>query len=191
MKWFFCLFVIISVPMTTFAHIGGGIAVAATVQHFIFKEEITPSTILVGVVFGLLPDLDSIFALLFGKWSPGSQMLSHHSYFSHTPFFFIIISGVIWLIVDWKLAFLFFAVTMTHLLMDSWSTDDGIMWLWPISSGQYSIFRFDLHAGGIYGIQFYTRYIQNPRLVLPELIIISAGVFVIIRAIVQRYLSAN
>lgn len=177
--------------MTTFAHIGGGIAVAATVQHFIFKEEITPSTILVGMVIGLLPDLDSIFAFLLGKWSPGSQMLSHHRYFSHTPLFFILVSGVIWLIFDWKLAFLFFAVTMTHLLMDSWSTDDGIMWLWPISSEQFSIFRIDMHAGGIYGIQFYARYIKTPRLVLPELIIISAGAFVIIRTVVQRYLSAN
>ena len=177
--------------MTTFAHIGGGIAVAATIQHFIIKEEITPTTILVGVVFGLLPDLDSIFAFLFGKWSPGSQKLSHHSYFSHTPLFFAFVSGIIWLIVDWKLALLFFTVTMTHLLMDSWSTDDGVMWLWPISSEQFSIFRIDLHTGDIYGIQFYKRYIQTPRLVLPELIIIFAGAFVIIRTIVQRYFSAN
>lgn len=177
--------------MTTFAHIGGGIAVAATVQHFSFREEITPLTILVGAILGFLPDFDSIFAFLFGKWSPGSQMLSHHRYFSHTPLFFILVSGVIWLIFDWKLAFLFFAVTMTHLLMDSWSTDDGVMWLWPISSEQFSIFRIDLHTGGIYGIQFYAKYIKNPRLVIPELIIISAGVFVAIRAIVQRYFLAN
>ena len=177
--------------MTTFAHIGGGIAVAATVQHFVFNEEITPSTILAGMVFGLIPDLDSIIAFLFGKWSPGSQMLSHHRYFSHTPLFFISISGVIGLIVDWKLAFLFFSVTMTHLVMDSWSTDDGIMWLWPISSEQYSIFEFDSHTGGIYGFQFYARYIMTPRLVLPELIIISVGAFVIIRVIIQRYLSGN
>lgn len=177
--------------MTTFAHIGGGIAVAATVQHFVINEEISPSTILAGMVFGLIPDLDSIIAFLFGKWSPGSQMLSHHRYFSHTPIFFILVSGVIWLIFDWKLALLFFAVTMTHLLMDSWSTDDGIMWLWPISSEQYSIFEIDTHAGGIYGFQFYARYIKTPRLVLPELIIISVGAFVVIRVIVQRYLSVN
>ncbi|MFN2235912.1 MAG: metal-dependent hydrolase [Anaerolineales bacterium] len=172
--------------MTTFAHIGGGIAVAATVQQFVFKEEITPSTILVGMVFGLLPDLDSIFAFLFGKWSPGSQMLSHHRYFSHTPLFFILVSGCIWLIVDWKLAFLFFAITMTHLLMDSWSTDDGVMWFWPVNSEQFSILKIDMHIGGIYGIPFYVRYIKTPSVILPELVIIFAGAFVIIRAIVQR-----
>ena len=105
--------------------------------------------------------------------------------------FFVLISGVIGLIVDWKLAFLFFSITMTHLMMDSWSTDDGIMWLWPISSEQYSIFEFDSHTGGIYGFQFYARYVMTPRLVLPELIIISVGAFVIIRVIIQRYLSGN
>jgi hypothetical protein len=177
--------------MTIIAHIGGGIAVAATVQHCIITEEVTPSTILVGAILGILPDLDSIIAFMFGKWSPGAQMLSHHKYFSHTPLFFVLVSGVIWLTTNWNLAFLFFAVTMTHLLMDSWSTDDGVMWLWPISTTQYGIFKIDLHAGSVYGVQFYASYVKNPRMILPELIIISAGAFVIIRVVVQRYFSSN
>ena len=74
--------------MTTFAHVGGGIAVAAAIQHFVFKKEIAPSTILIGALFGLLADLDSLFALLSGKWLPGAKMLSHHRYFTHTPIFF-------------------------------------------------------------------------------------------------------
>ena len=177
--------------MTTFAHIGGGIAVAATVQHFVFKEEIAPSTILVGVFLGLLPDLDTFFALVFGRWTPGSQMLSHHRYFTHAPLFYILVSGIIWLLVDWKWAVLFLAVTLTHLLMDSWSTDDGIMWLWPLSAEQYSILSMDVHAGGVYGIHFYTRYIRTPRMILPEIIIIAAGSFAIIRFVIQRYFSGN
>jgi membrane-bound metal-dependent hydrolase YbcI (DUF457 family) len=92
--------------MTTFAHVGGGIAVAAAVQHFVFKEEITPSTILVGMFFGFLPDFDTIFALISGNWSPGEQILLHHRYFSHTPIFYILISGIIWLVWGWKSAFL-------------------------------------------------------------------------------------
>lgn len=177
--------------MTTFAHIGGGIAVAATIQHFIFKEEIAPSTILAGAFLGLLPDLDTLFALLFGKWSPGSQMLSHHRYLTHTPIFYLLVSGIIWWVVDWKCALLFLAVTLAHLLMDSWSTDDGIMWLWPFNFKQYSILSIDVHAGGVYGIQFYARYIRSPRMILPEIIIISAGAFAIIRFVIQRYFSAN
>ncbi len=177
--------------MTTFAHIGGGIAVAAAVQHFVFKEEIAPSTILVGVFLGLLPDLDTFFALIFGIWSPGAQMLSHHRYLTHTPVFYLIVSAIIWLISDWKWAILFLAVTLSHLVMDSWSTDDGIMWLWPLRTEQYSIFSMDVHAGGIYGLEFYTRYIQTPRLILPEIFFVAAGAIVIVRFIIQRIYSTN
>lgn len=177
--------------MTTFAHVGGGIAVAAAVQHFVFKEEIAPSTILVGAFLGLLPDLDSLLALLFGKWSPGAEQLSHHGYFTHTPLFYLCLSVIIGLVFDWKWALLFLAVTLTHLLMDSWSTDDGIMWLWPLSNRQYSLFPMDSHAGGIYGLQFYLQYLRNPRLILPEITIVAAGAFVIIRFVIQRYFSAN
>ncbi len=177
--------------MTTFAHVSGGVAVAAAVQHFVFKEEIAPSTILVGALLGLLPDLDSLFALLVERWTPGGQMLSHHRYFSHTPLFYLLLAGVIWLAVDWKWALLFLAVTLTHLLMDSWSTDDGIMWLWPLSKEQYSLFPMDIHAGGVYGVQFYLRYARTPRLILPELIIILAGALVVVRFALQHYFRGN
>jgi hypothetical protein len=173
--------------MTTFAHIGGGIAVAAAAQHFVFKEEIAPATILVGAFLGLLPDLDTLFALLFGKWSPGTEMLSHHRYFTHTPVFYLLISGLVWIFTDWKWAVLFLSVTLSHLLLDSWSTDDGILWLWPFSAKQYSLFPMDTHAGGIYGWRFYWQYFRNPRLILPEVIIVAAGALVIIRFVIRRY----
>ena len=174
--------------MTTFAHVGGGIAVAAAVQHFVFKEEIAPSTILVGAFLALLPDLHTLFALLFGKWSPGGAMLTHHRYFTHTPLFFLGIAAIIWLVADEKWACVFLSVTLTHLLMDSWSTDDGIMWLWPITSKQYSLFPMAIHSGGIYGWRFYWHYIRNPRLILPEILMVAAGVVVIIRYVFQRFL---
>jgi membrane-bound metal-dependent hydrolase YbcI (DUF457 family) len=173
--------------MTTFAHIGGGIAVAAAVQHFVIKDEITPITIVFGALLGLLPDLDTILAILLGKWAPGKEVLSHHRYFTHTPLFYLLLSVLVWALIDWKWAIIFLAVAWTHLLMDSWSTDDGIMWLWPLNSKQYSLFPMDSHAGGVYGLQFYARYVQTPRLILPELFIVAAGAAVIIRFVVQRY----
>lgn len=177
--------------MTTFAHIGGGIVVVTAVQQFVFNNEVAPSTIAVGMFLGILPDLDGLFALLFGNWSPGEQMLSHHRYFTHTPFFYLCLSAIIWLGFDWKWAFLFIAVTLTHLLMDSWSTDDGIMWLWPLDDQQYSLFPMDSHAGGIYGLSFYVQTVHNPRLILPEIMIVASGAIVIIRFVVQRYFSVN
>jgi hypothetical protein len=177
--------------MTTFAHVGGGIAAAAAVQHFVFKDEITPSIILMGAFLGLLPDLDSLIVLLLGKWSPGAEQLSHHSYFTHTPLFYLLIAGIIWLVLDWEWALLFLTVTIIHLLMDSWSTDDGIMWLWPFRNDQYSLFPMDSHANGIFGLQFYARYVLTPRLILPELLIVAAGAIVIIRFVIRRYFSMN
>jgi len=86
---------------------------------------------------------------------------------------------------------MFLTVTLIHLLMDSWSTDDGIMWLWPYRTEQFSLFPMNVHAGGIFGLHFYARYIQTPRLVLPEIIIVAAGAFAIIRLIILRYWSTN
>jgi hypothetical protein len=134
----------------------------------------------------LLPDLDSLFALLLGKWSPGAEMLSHHSYFTHTPLVYLILSGLVWWAVGWKGSVMFLAVTMTHLLFDSWGTDDGIMWLWPLRTRQYSLFPMEAHAGGIYGLRFYLRYARTPRLVLPELLLVAGGVYVILRHIFNR-----
>ena len=177
--------------MTTFSHVGGGIAVAAAVQHFVFNQEITPSTLLVGALLGLLPDLDAIFALVLGKWSPGAEMLSHHRYITHTPLFYLFLSAVFWIVLDWTWAILFLMVAWTHLLMDSWSTDDGIMWLWPVNTKQYSIFQMDSHAGGLFGLQFYTRYLRTPRLIFPEIIIVASGVYTILRFVILRYFSAR
>ena len=75
--------------------------------------------------------------------------------------------------------------------MDSWSTDDGIMWLWPISTEQFSIFNLESHAGGVYGVQFYAKYIKTPRLILPEIIIVAAGIIAVIRTILNRYFSQH
>ena len=83
----------------------------------------------------------------------------------------------------------FLAVTLTHLVMDSWITDDGIMWLWPLRTKQFSIFYMNSHAGGIYGLDYYARYFRTPRLILPEIIIIIAGISVIVRTVVKRYFS--
>ena len=128
--------------MTTFAHIGGGIAVAATIQHFVFKEEIAPSTILVGAFLGYcqisIPSLH--YCLVNGPLGHKCSLII--VILPTRPYFYLLVSGIIWLVVDWKWALLFLAVTLTHLMMDSWSTDDGIMWLWPLSSNNTVSFRW-------------------------------------------------
>jgi hypothetical protein len=99
------------------------------------------------------------------------------------------LSGIIWILLDWEWALLFLSITISHLLMDSWSTDDGIMWLWPLNSKQISIFAIESHAGGVFGIQFYARYIKTPRLILPEILIVAAGVIAVLRTNMNLWFS--
>ena len=171
--------------MTIFAHVGGGIVVAAAVQNLILQDEITPGTLIAGVILGILPDLDGIFALVLGKWTPGVEQLSHHRLFTHTPVFYLVLSGIIWFWMGWKWALIFFVLTLTHLLFDSWSTDDGIMWLWPFQKKQYSLFTKDIHAG-LFGWQFYLNYLKTPQLILPEIALILGGVTVVICILIKN-----
>jgi membrane-bound metal-dependent hydrolase YbcI (DUF457 family) len=166
--------------MTSFAHVGGGILVAAAVQRLVFQEEIAPSTIVAGAILGFLPDLDSLLAIVFGGWAPGKGMLTHHRQITHTPLLYLLCSVILLLLADWKVALIFGAVTISHLAMDSWCTDDGIMWLWPLKREQYSLFPRDLHTGGLYGWPYYRLYFKTPSLWIPELFAVTGGVIVVL-----------
>jgi membrane-bound metal-dependent hydrolase YbcI (DUF457 family) len=166
--------------MTGMSHTGGGILVAAAVQRIVFQEEITPSTIVAGALMGVLPDLDILLALIFGKWTPGKSLLNHHRYITHTPLIYLIASLILYWLADWKIALLFGSITLSHLVMDSWGTDDGIMWLWPLRHEQYSLYQKDLHAGGEFGLSFYRSYFKTPSSWIPELLAVLGGASVLL-----------
>ncbi len=132
------------------------------------------------VFLSILPDLDVILAFLFRGWKPGAKKLDHHDYFTHTPIFYVCLSIVIWLGIGIQQAILFLLVTLTHLLLDTWRTDDGIMWLWPVSKRKLSIFRSDLHEGGVYGARYYLRYGRQLGSLLPEIILFAGGIVSVI-----------
>jgi hypothetical protein len=162
--------------MTPIGHIGGGLVVGCVVEKVLLKEPLTPATLGLIIFLSILPDLDSLPAYIFKKWRPGQKKLDHHNYFSHTPLFYILLSIFVGIGLGKELGLLFLLVTLTHLLLDSWATDDGIMWLWPIRKQKYSILPSNLHEGGIYGVRYYLRYIRNPGLLLPEIILLVGGV---------------
>jgi hypothetical protein len=163
------------VQVTPFGHIGGGLIVGCVVEKIVLKGEITPVTIGIIAFISILPDLDSLPAYLFKRWKPGKGKLNHHGYFTHTPFFNVLFSTILWLIFGSDLAILFLSITLTHLLLDSWATDDGIMWLWPVNHEQYSIFPRNLHEGGLYGIRYYLRYVRYFQLSIPEVMLFIGG----------------
>jgi hypothetical protein len=161
--------------MTPFGHIGGGLVVGCVVEKLLFKEPITAATIGLIVFLSILPDLDSLPAYLLKKWQPGQKKLNHHQYFSHTPLFYILLSILVGIGWGKEPALLFLLVTLTHLLLDSWATDDGIMWLWPFSHKIYNIFPSNLHEGGLYGVRYYLRYVRHLQVSIPEVILIAGG----------------
>ncbi len=166
--------------MTPFGHIGGGLLVATVAEKIILKGELTPALLGIVAFLSILPDLDSMFAFLFKNWQPGQKKLDHHEYITHTPIFYIFLSLIIWIGIGKEPSILFLLLTMTHLLLDSYGTDDGIMWLWPISKRKYSVFPSNLHAGGVYGVRYYLRYLRHLGSLLPELLLIVGGVVSVI-----------
>ncbi len=165
--------------MTPFGHLGGGILVAGLVEKVVLKNQISPTTLGVAILLSILPDLDSFPAALLGKWKPGQQKLDHHDYVTHTPLFYILLSILIWIGLGEELAILFISVTLTHLLLDSWATDDGIMWLWPLRKKKYSILPSNLHEGGLYGVRYYLRYATHLQVSIPELILFVGGMWMV------------
>jgi hypothetical protein len=162
--------------MTPFGHIGGGLLVARAAEKIIFKGEVSAATLGIVVILSVLPDLDSMFAFLFRKWRPGQKKLDHHDYVTHTPIFYICLSIAVWVGIGKDLGILIFLLTLTHLVIDSYGTADGIMWLWPMSKRKFSILPKNLHEGGVYGIRYYQHYVRHLGSLLPELILLVGGV---------------
>jgi len=161
--------------MTPFGHIGGGLVVGCLAEKLVLNGQISPGKVGIMVLLSILPDLDSSLAVLFRKWRPGQEKLDHHNYFTHTPFFYLILSGLFWLIWGAEMGVLFLSITLTHLFLDSWATDDGIMWLWPFNRKKYSLFPSDLHEGGLYGVRYYRRYVTKLQVSLPEALLFVGG----------------
>jgi hypothetical protein len=166
--------------MTPFGHIGGGVVVGCLAEKLILKGQLSPAKVGIMVLISILPDLDSSLAILFKKWRPGQAKLDHHNYFSHTPFFYLLLSLIVWLIGGKEMGVLFLLITFTHLLLDTWATDDGIMWLWPIKRKKYSIIPTDLHEGGLYGTKYYLRYIGKLQVSVPEAVLFVTGALLVI-----------
>lgn len=98
------------------------------------------SWIIHGMIAGLLPDLDLFYFYLFDGQSP-----THHVYWTHIPFFWLIVFGL-WLLVSiivrsartLGLAILFGSNILLHMLLDTVSA--GIRWMYPFSPRDFVLF---------------------------------------------------
>jgi len=133
----------------------------------------------VGAAIGLsvLPDLDIIW--IRARRRRGGGRLNHHEYFSHTPAFFLVLALTLAHWLSWQVVLLFAVVTLGHLMLDSWATDDGIMWLYPFCRKQYALLPRPIHGDELYGRAFYKYYYGLRHFLVAELVLTLGGLVVV------------
>jgi hypothetical protein len=161
--------------MTPSGHAGASIVVAYVIERCVFKSEVTPITLGLSALVGLLPDLDGLITIALKRSRPLGNKLRHHEFLTHTPLFYLLLTLALWGIASPQVSVLFGMLSLGHLFLDSWGTDDGIMWLWPLSRRQFGLFPRNLHAGGAYGLRFYRRHVRCARVFVPEVLLLVSG----------------
>jgi hypothetical protein len=127
------------------------------------------------VGLGLLPDLDAVWVRARQRRRGVQGRVNHHTYFSHTPAFYLIAAAILACWVSWQAVLLFVIVTFGHLALDSWATDDGIMWLYPFRRKQYALLPRPIHAEGLYGKEFYKHYYSLRHFLVAESALVVGG----------------
>jgi hypothetical protein len=161
--------------MTPSGHAGASIVAAYVIERCVFNNEATPVTLGLSALVGLLPDLDGLAALALSRYRPSRNKLRHHEFLTHTPLFYLTLTAALWLVGMSRESVLFGILTFGHLILDSWGTDDGIMWLWPLNHRQFGLFPRNLHAGGVHGLRFYRRHVRCARVFVPEVALLASG----------------
>ncbi len=117
-------------------HLPAGYVLTKTVQ----KNIKTTKYLLIGLIASVLPDIDIIYFYLIDN-----RQNSHHSYWIHIPFYWLIIAAITFTILwflkkkDYTIAALiFFSNIFLHLIMDT--IVGKIEWLFPFTDKAYYIF---------------------------------------------------
>jgi hypothetical protein len=63
-------------------------------------------------------------------------------------------------------------------MLDSWATDDGIMWLYPFRRQQYALLPCPIHEGGLHGKEFYQYYYSLRHFLVAEAALVLGGLVV-------------
>jgi hypothetical protein len=135
---------------------------------------------MVGLAIGLslLPDLDAIVVRARQHRQGTVGHNDHHRLLTHTPLFYLIMAAILACFMAWQSALFFLVFTLGHLVLDSWATDDGIMWFYPLRRRQYALWPRPIHAGGLYGKEFYKQYYRLWHFFVAESALVVGGLFV-------------
>jgi hypothetical protein len=167
--------------LTPIAHIGAGVVGAFLLDTFVFHRPLTAETLALSMGLSLLPDLDApVVAALRRNWPPRERN-DHHSSVTHTPLFYLVISLMLEPLVSIRGAAFFAVLAMIHLALDSWATDDGIMWLWPHKHKQYALLPVPVRDDEVYGWRYYRHHYfqERQRAAWAEMALAAMGLAVI------------
>jgi hypothetical protein len=163
--------------VTSGAHIGAAV-LTAQVLGSALHQPVTPVVVGVAIGLGLLPDLDAVLVRARQRRRGAIEHNNHHRLLTHTPVFYLIATSVLACFAAWQSVVFFLIVTLGHLMLDSWATDDGIMWLYPFRRKQYALLPRPIHAGGLYGKDFYKQYYRLWYFIVAESALMGGGLVV-------------
>jgi hypothetical protein len=150
--------------LTPIAHIGAGVVGAFLLDTFIFHRPLSTETLALAAGLSLLPDLDTLAVAALKRNRSLKERNDHHTSFSHTPLFYLGLALILALFLPQRIVAFFGILSLLHLGLDSWATDDGIMWLWPHSNQQYALLPIPIRDDDIYGWRYYRHhYLQERR----------------------------
>jgi len=96
--------------------------------------------LIVGIVASIVPDLDLLYFYFIDN-----RQHAHHSYWTHMPFFWLLIYSVVVIVAvvsnsrrSFLFGTLFTASVLMHLVLDTLA--GGIFWLYPYSNESYVLF---------------------------------------------------
>lgn len=134
-----------------------------------------PSILAAGIIGAILPDIDFIYHIFID-----SDRTPHHSYWTHMPFFWLIVWGICFAIGRWRKLTFFIAFTsvlcLNALLHLSLDTLTGIIyWFYPFTHHGFNIFK-------VSGTQiWWVHKFMHHWTFLIEIIIISGAMLLFLR----------
>lgn len=134
--------------------------------------------------FGILPDIPLTLLVLSGQFDPAVHY--HHTWITHTPIFWLVISGLVMFLFSKKIGASLLMATWLHLAMDWYGGADGIPFLFPFSSKQYGAALTGLNGPGGFEL-----YIKNPLFLALEILINGSFAALLLSPLIKKLVLKN
>ncbi len=132
--------------------------------------------LIIVMISGVLPDLDGLLHFIQGK--KYDDTFRHHTWPTHTFFFYFIGFLIIFLLGLPLFSLLFLIGTYSHLIEDMIGSGDGIAVFWPFSKKMFGIHLINVHGREWlekYLSFWYFRWIERSAIIFGLLSIFVVG----------------